>query len=221
MSPDSLVKIIKSLLRDGITTSSDTDGTAAQGVAHTGQHVLPDELPRLRLPPPGQRLGCTGWQGGRRGWRSSPVMSATSTGAAVPALCGSGTVNSCLAGRGRGRVGTRLLLRCNVEEETAGELRDAGRRGVGCRGPRALTEVVLGLAGSPSRQCGELTVALLRGSAPGEWRSGEGLARSGELLRTSSGPGEERLGELPSCVGLGLVASVGELPSGLAGRGSS
>ena len=102
-----------------------------------------------------------------------------------------------------------------------GELRDAGRRGVGCRGPRALTEVVLGLAGSPSRLCGELTVALLRGSAPGEWRSGEGLARSGELLRTSSGPGEERLGELPSCVGLGLVASVGELPSGLAGRGSS
>ena len=221
MSPDSLVKIIKSLLRDGITTSSDTDGTVVQAAAHIGQHVLPDELPRLRLPPPGQRLGCRGWQGGRRGWRSSPVMSATSTGAGAPALCGSGTVNSCLAGRGRGRVGTRLLHRCNVEEEIEGVLRDAGRRGVGCRGPRALTEVVLGLAGSPSRLCGELTVALLRGSAPGEWRSGEGLARSGELLRTSSGPGEERLGELPSCVGLGLVASVGELPSGLAGRGSS
>ena len=220
MSPDSLVKIIKSLLRDGITTSSDMDGTVVQAAAHTGQHVLPDELPMLRLQPLGQRLGCTGWLGGRRGWRSSPVMSATSTGAGAPALCGSGTVNSCLAGRGRGRVGTRRL-RCNVEEETAGELRDAGRRGVGCRGLRALTEVGLGLAGSPSRRCGELTVALLRGSAPGEWRSGEGLARSGELLRTSSGPGEERLGELPSCVGLGLVASVGELPSGLAGRGSS
>ena len=97
MSPDSLVKIIKSLLRDGITTSSDTDGTAVQEVVRTGQHVPPYELPMLRLPPPGQRLGCRGWQGGRRGWRSSPVMSATSTGAGAPALCGSGgRVNSCL-----------------------------------------------------------------------------------------------------------------------------
>lgn len=131
------------------------------------------------------------------------------------ALCG-GKENSCWVAQGRGQAG-RWRHRCNVEVETVEVLRDVGQGAV-CTGRHVLTAGEWGLGGSPSRRCGGQTGVRLHGSVPVGWRSGAGPARNGELLRTSSGA-VEHLEEHPSCAGQGLVGSVEEHPSGLAGLG--